>query len=151
MPSIPFWDLGQQCRPRTRRQIRVYNVCLQEFLSKIKWKWKSTPDTPETENGLAQLIRKIGKYVLKASDMVSEEKRQNLGPLVNGYCGFVIRWLDFTVYNAVMLNICFIKGSINMMFIGATKIKRIAADLLKTAFRFLFNAMWSNAPLMLTK
>ena len=32
-----------------------------------------------------------------------------------------------------------------------TKIKHIAADQIKTAFRFSFNAMWSSAPTTLTK
>ena len=38
-----------------------------------------------------------------------------------------------------------------MAFIGATKVKHIAADQKKTAFRVLFNAMWSNALTTLTK
>ena len=38
-----------------------------------------------------------------------------------------------------------------MTFIGATKAKHIAADQIKTAFRFSFNATWSNAPTTLTK
>ena len=43
------------------------------------------------------------------------------------------------------------RGRINMTFIGATIIKHIAADQIKTAFRFSFNATWSNAPKTLTK
>ena len=35
---------------------------------------------------------------------------------------------DIILYNAITLNICFIMGRINMTFIGATKIKHIAAD-----------------------
>ena len=38
-----------------------------------------------------------------------------------------------------------------MTFIGATKIKHIAADQIKTAFRVSFNTTWSNAPTTLTK
>ena len=29
-----FWDIGKQCRPRTRRLIRVYTVCSQDFYQK---------------------------------------------------------------------------------------------------------------------
>ena len=38
-----------------------------------------------------------------------------------------------------------------MMFIGTTKIKHLAADQIKTAFRFSFNTTWSNVPKTLTK
>ena len=41
--------------------------------------------------------------------------------------------------------------SINMTVIGTTKIKHIAADQIKTALRFSFNATCSNAPTTLTK
>ena len=37
------------------------------------------------------------------------------------------------------------------MFIGPTKIKHIAADQIKTAFWFSFNATWPNVPTTLTK
>ena len=61
-PSVPFFGYRQTVqtqirRPRTRRLIRVFTVCWQEFLSKIKQKWKSTRDTPKIGNGLLQLIR----------------------------------------------------------------------------------------------
>ena len=38
-----------------------------------------------------------------------------------------------------------------MTFIGATQIKQIAADQIKSKFGFSFNATWSNAPTALTK
>ena len=47
-------------RRRTRRLIRVFTVCWQEFLTKIEQKWKSTPDTPKIGNGLVQLRRMDG-------------------------------------------------------------------------------------------
>ena len=42
-----FWDLGKQCRPisDTRRLIRDYTVCLQEFLLKRKTKKKNKAHT----------------------------------------------------------------------------------------------------------
>ena len=45
-----------------RRLIRVFTVCLQEFLSKYDRNEKSTSDTPEMKNGLVQLIR-MGKSI----------------------------------------------------------------------------------------
>ena len=55
-PSVPF--LGSMQTVQT--QIRVFTVCLQEFLFKIEQKWKNTPDTSEIENGLVQLTRVDG-------------------------------------------------------------------------------------------
>ena len=62
MPSIPVLGHRQIVqiqirRLRTRHMIRVYTASIQEFLSKIRLKWKSTPDTPKLGNGLIQLIR----------------------------------------------------------------------------------------------
>ena len=75
MPSVPILGHRQTIQSqirhrRTQRLIRVYTVCIQEFLYKIHQKWKSTPNTPKIGNGLVQLIR-----MEKSTRQISNEFR----------------------------------------------------------------------------
>ena len=49
-------------RHRLQRRIRFSTICLQDVLLKFELEWKTTPNNPEDENGLVNLI-KVGNFI----------------------------------------------------------------------------------------
>ena len=56
-PSVPFWDLGKQCRPRSDAADQMHYMHTKRLIkNEIKVK-KKTPDILKIGTGLVQLIR----------------------------------------------------------------------------------------------